>query len=430
MKVGRNDICPCGSGLKYKKCCMKTKSTLDTEKKEFSVSEIISFLKNGLKNINAVNKEVENISVKEIKLLNGKTLECQFYALLDNSIDVKTEISSVMGVLHGFFKDDSFENMRIDYYAVRAYDKSDNEIMYAISSKESASLIGNGNSIEWLKSTIFQENTKDYRLAIAKRQISDIENALRKVIISRLSVKHGSDWFKKSLGNKLFQNVKGVYENQFGEEIEDGNVLIEYTFVLQLKKIICTNWKDFSDLFESKIKFEDYIVELNEIRREEAHNRDVSVKDLDRLKIIYEFMLIEVTEKFPDIIPSYLIDNWKIQLKEIMHPKIDLPYSDSEVLNESNQQLKLIKSVANIQGLINHIQDKEEKLKSVLVPVLKRKIHNELLDILLTYRTLHEELLECGKTGVLSVVVDKQNEIDEYTKKLNEFAEKYVFEES
>ena len=22
-KIGRNDLCPCGSGLKYKKCCMK-----------------------------------------------------------------------------------------------------------------------------------------------------------------------------------------------------------------------------------------------------------------------------------------------------------------------------------------------------------------------------------------------------------------------
>jgi SWIM/SEC-C metal-binding protein len=25
-KVGRNDPCPCGSGLKYKKCCLKKKS--------------------------------------------------------------------------------------------------------------------------------------------------------------------------------------------------------------------------------------------------------------------------------------------------------------------------------------------------------------------------------------------------------------------
>lgn len=22
MKIGRNDKCPCGSGLKYKKCCL------------------------------------------------------------------------------------------------------------------------------------------------------------------------------------------------------------------------------------------------------------------------------------------------------------------------------------------------------------------------------------------------------------------------
>lgn len=409
---------------------MKNKPIEGAEKKEFSVNEIISFLKLGLKNINAVNKDVANISVKEIKLLNGKTLECQFYAESENSFDVKAEISSVMGALHGFFKDDSFENMRIDYYAVRSYDKSDNEIMYAISSKESAALIGSGNSIDWLKSTIIQENTKDYRLAIAKRQISEIENALRKVIVSRLSNKYGSDWFKKSLGNNLFESVKGVYENQFGEEIEDGNVLIEYTFVLQLKKIICTNWKDFSELFESKIEFEDYIVELNEIRREEAHNRDISVNDLDRLKTIYKFMLLGVTEKYPDIIPTYLIDNWKIQLKEIMFPKSNLPYKDSEVLNETNQQLKLIKSVANLQGLINHIQDKEEKLKSVVVPVQKRRKHNELMEILLSYRTLYEELLECGKTGILSAVVDKQNEIEECSKKLREFSDKYVFEES
>ena len=26
MKIGRNDLCPCGSGRKYKKCCMYKKS--------------------------------------------------------------------------------------------------------------------------------------------------------------------------------------------------------------------------------------------------------------------------------------------------------------------------------------------------------------------------------------------------------------------
>ncbi len=409
---------------------MKKDSTLAIPKNDFSVDEIISFLEIGLKNINSVNSKVSNISVKQIKLLNGKTLECQFYAESENSIDLKAEISSVMGALHGFFKDDSFRNIQLDYYAVRAYNSSDIEIMHAISSTESAAMIGNGKAIDWMKSTIFQENTKDYRLAIAKRQISDIENALRKVIVNRLSSKHGSDWFRLSLGKKLFEIIKGTYKNQFGEEIEDGKVLIEYTFVLQLKKIICTNWKDFSDLFANKIEFENLISELNEIRREEAHNRDVSVIHLDRLKIIYEFMLLGITEKYSGIIPNYLIDNWKIQLKEIMLPKPDLPYSDSDVLNETNQQLKLIKSLTNLQCLINHIKNREDKVKSVVVPVQKKKTHDELLTILLNYRILHEELLESGKKGVLSIVENKQKEIDEYSKKLHEFSKRYVFEES
>ncbi|UGU15440.1 hypothetical protein LS482_17370 [Sinomicrobium kalidii] len=409
---------------------MKNNSTSDIPQKEFSVDEIISSLEIGLKNINSVNSKVSSISIKQIKILNGKVLECQFYAESENSIDIKIEISSVMGVLHGFFKDDSFKNIRLDYYAVRAYDKSDVEIMYAISTKESAALIGNGKAIDWMKSTIFQENTKDYRLTMAKRQISEIENALRKVIVDRLSSKHGPNWFRLSLGSKLFENIKGTYENQFGEEIEDGNVLIEYTFVLQLKKIICTNWKDFSDLFANKIEFENIIVELNEIRREEAHNRDVSTVHLDRLKKIYEFMLLGITDKYPGIIPTYLIDNWKIQLKEIMLPKPDLPYSDSEVLNETNQQLKLIKLVTNLQSLINHIKDKEEKVKSVVVPIQKKETHDQLLAILLNYRRLHEELLESGKTGVLSVVESKQKGIDKYRKRLYEFSEKYVFEEA
>ena len=430
MKVGRNDICPCGSGLKYKKCCMKNKTATKEETKDFSIREILSFLEVGLKNINAVNKEVANIAVKKLDLLNNKTLECQFYAESENSIDVKVEISSVMGVLNGFFKDDSFKNISLDNYAIRAFDKTENEIMYAISSKESASLIENGKSIDWMKSTIFQENTRDYRLGVAKRQISEIENALREIIVDRLFLKHGSDWFKIAVGKKLFESVKGIYTNQFGEEIEEGNILIKYTFLLQLKRIICTNWKDFSDLFENKIRFEESITELNVIRREEAHNRDISSNDLENLKTVYEFIFIGISEKYPNILPSYLIDNWKIQLKEIMFPKPDLPYSDNEVLHETDNKLKLAKSVINLQGLVNHIKDKEEKLNSVVVPIQKKKTHDELKDILNKYRTLHEELIECGKTGVLSIVEDKQQEIDLYSKRLHEFSEKYVFEES
>ena len=29
MEVGRNDLCPCGSGKKYKKCCMKKEKVVE-----------------------------------------------------------------------------------------------------------------------------------------------------------------------------------------------------------------------------------------------------------------------------------------------------------------------------------------------------------------------------------------------------------------
>ena len=120
----------------------------------------------------------------------------------------------------------------------------------------------------------------------------------------------------------------------------------------------------------------------------------------------------------------------QIQLKEIMLPKPDFPYSETEVQNETDQNIKFVKSVANLNCLIDHIKDKENRIRSIIVPIQKMKTHNELLTILLNYRVLHEELLECGKTGILSVVKDKQKEIDNYRKELYEFSDRYVYEES
>ena len=430
QKINNNAPCPCGSGLKYKKCCKKKNDLDSNTEKNLSVSDILSFLKSGLENINLINKDVKNVNVKDIKLLNNESLECQFYAEARNSMDVKIEVGTTMSILHGFFKDDSFKNINFKYYAVRAFDEKDTELMNALSSKEVAASIGNGDAIDWMKGTIFQENTEDYRLSVAKRQISEIENAIRKIIIDRLKTKHGNDWFVLSVGKKLRDSVIGTYFNQFGDEIENGDILINYTFLLHLKKIICTNWKDFSDIFESKIRFEELIVELNLIRREEAHNRNITESDLKKLDEIYKSLMIEITEKYPDILPSYLIDNWKIQLKEIMLKKLNLTYSDEEIQTESNPQLKLYKTITNLQELINHIKDKEIKLTSVVTPVQKKKTHQELLNIVKKYRILHEELMENGKSGNIQLMQETQAEIDLCSSDIDSFTKRYVIEES
>ena len=39
MKIGRNDPCPCGSGKKYKACCLKMPTTA---KKKISGAKVLS----------------------------------------------------------------------------------------------------------------------------------------------------------------------------------------------------------------------------------------------------------------------------------------------------------------------------------------------------------------------------------------------------
>ena len=47
MKIGRNDPCPCGSGKKYKKCCLNKPSQAHKFKND------ISIVYAGIKNINS-----------------------------------------------------------------------------------------------------------------------------------------------------------------------------------------------------------------------------------------------------------------------------------------------------------------------------------------------------------------------------------------
>ncbi|MGB3463972.1 MAG: hypothetical protein WBA74_01825 [Cyclobacteriaceae bacterium] len=110
--------------------------------------------------------------------MNEDSLMVSFFAYSLKSQDVKLEIGTIVSGLNGIFRDSSDVGLDFKNYGVRAYNENDNEIMYAICSKKSAELIGTENSIDWLRNTIFQDNTQDYRLTIAKRMISEIENGL------------------------------------------------------------------------------------------------------------------------------------------------------------------------------------------------------------------------------------------------------------
>ena len=429
MKLGRNDKCYCGSGLKYKKCC-KTKSSQTEKPIEITLSNLIKTIKFGLENLDKLNGSKEKIRVKEIKLMNEDTLVCEFYPYKENSTDIKIEIATIMGFFNGFFRDDPYDGIRFRYYAVRAYEKEDIELLYALSSKASAEQIGTGNSIDWMKATIFQENTNDYRLGIAKKIISEIEITFREVIKDILSKKYGADWWNLTLNNKLGKSIKDTYNNQFGFEITDGNVLIEYTYILQIKKIITTYWPDFKVLLDKKTDFENLIDNLNLIRREEAHNRIITQSHLDELNDIYIKLLSKISEKYLDILPTHLIDGWKSKIKLIMTNGYKPLYNNSELTDESDSKIKLLKSTNSTKHLIEYVEETISRLQSLVVPIQKNAIHNELVQHFIHYKDLSEKKLKNIADGELQTLLETLKEIENYEITMNQFSGKFILSEA
>jgi len=280
-KIGRNELCPCGSGKKYKNCCLLNTPT-NSSRASSSIEKILEFVKFGLSKESAVGYALNNkINIRNILLINSDTLVCEFFPYSQDSIGIKTEIGFIISFLEAFFRD-NLHTPEIENYGVKAFDENNQEILYALSSKQAAKAIGNGQAIEWLKNTIFEDNSEDFRLQQTKRKISEIEHALRRLICNILS-KKDEYWWANCIRRKIRDSAENAFENQKGVTISLGDELIDFTYLLQLKTIIIDNWRDFSSIFSNKNTFENSIESLNVIRRNEAHNRTIShseIKDL------------------------------------------------------------------------------------------------------------------------------------------------------
>lgn len=396
-----------------------------------TIESIIGILKFGLENLNALNKKNKNINVRDILVINEDTICCNFYPDAEKSMDVKLEIATIMSFFNGFFSNDGYEGICFSHYTVRAFDKNNVEIIYAISSKTTAALIANGNSIDWLKSTLFQENTSDYRLSQAKTVISEIENCLRELIKVKLNAKYGESWWDISLGNKLGKSVKDTYFNQFGVECNDGDILILYTFTLQLKKIITTNFNMFKAYFDNLSDFNNQMDNLNFIRREEAHNREITESHLIQLNNLHERLLSKVLVELTGFQSIYLTENWKLKIKKIFLEKpFKSIYNEKDILYEENLISKIQKSKKSIEYLISCLDEIIIKLKSISAPIQKKAMHGDLVRNLEVFRGLQNELLlahsKFDKTNLNSIVL----RINTHKKVMEDFVYNYLLSES
>lgn len=395
----------------------------------FSIATICGFIKTGLEHLDTFQDKVKNIKVKQITVMNEDTLLCEFYPLGSHSLEVKQEMAVIMSFLSAFFKNDPYEGIHFGYFTARAFDQQEDELMYAVSSRASAATISNGNSIEWLRTTFFQENTPDYRLSRAKTIISDIENALRTVIKKILLKKFGVDWWNLGIDKVFGDPVKKTYTNQFGDSIEDGEVLINYTFTLELKKIISADWGRFKHLFDKKTGFEDAMVELNVIRREEAHNRPISRQHLVDLDRLYKELLSGIEVHYPDMVLTYLAENWKTKIASIftMQPKITYTMEEFSVVDDEGKRLLIIKD-CRLQ--IEYLENQLTKLNSLIIPVSKSMKHKGMTDLLLGYKILQEQKLNCALNRTWEEVSTISANIALQGQKMNVFSQQLLLEES
>lgn len=429
MKSERNAPCPCGSGLKYKKCCESKQSSKDTPI-VMSIDSLFSVIKFGLENADTFAESAKKVSVKAVSMTNGgDTILVEFYAQHSKLLDVKGEMAFIMSFLSGFLKDDPYKDILIKLFGVKAYDQSDVEIMYAVNTKDAAAAIANGNSIEWFKTTLFQENTADYRLARAKTMISDIENGLRKVIKGLYENRLGLDWWDAVIEPKVNASIKSTYMNQFGAEISDGNILINYAYTLDLKKIVSADWGTFRHLFNNKIAFENVMVELNSIRREEAHNRDITEAHLIDLERIYNALLGEIANLYSDVTVNYMVENWRSKIKSAMSNPVGCAYTMDE-FNKKDLEGKRQLIITDCNAQIAYLSNLVAKLNSLSPPLSKRRKHEEMILLLDGLLNLQQQKLQRTQDLQFDDVQEIISAIQQQMMKMDVFSREFLLHES
>lgn len=384
---------------------------------ELSIQYLCDAAAHALSQQSAYEDNKKKLNIKKIGLMNNTTISCEFYPHATESMDVKNEIAFIMGFLASFFK----EEFRFDYiqnFAVRAFALEENgqdiELMYVMSAPNVADFIAEGKAIQWITNSIFQENTPDFRMVMAKRQISRLENALRDVIDSVFSQINGKCWWDSFAANiKLYDRKMVKLKSN-----TDSRILLDHINLSDLKIIIIKHWQYFTDIFQvDRNELETALTDFNIIRRDEAHNREITPEKAEQLTSIYNNLMQAVGTQYPELVPEYLVENWRIQIAKIVDD-----YVQNQIIIEKGESIS--NAISKTQKMIEKLQEIEFKLESLLIPPHKHNLHKELVGLFQTMRSSFQGMIVSvennDQTKLQSALVqhEKNNEaIQKFTKK-------------
>ena len=423
-KIKRNDPCPCGSGRKYKNCCFKKSLDQKIKTPTLTLDNLAEAAKFHLNTLASGANSTKKIIVKSIDMMND-ILVVTFYPISKDSMGIKIEASQIIAYLSSFFDgEEKLGEFGITHFSVKGLDNNDDEIMYAISSKESAQFARNGQSVEWLTHTLFQDNTDENRLSQAKVKISRVEKGLRNIIIHVLKNRDGVGWWS-NINIRLRESAEHVYLNKYGvTSLPSGNELIEYTFLPSLKKIILDNWNNFTHIFRDINIFTNDMDRLNIIRREESHNRIISPSLIVELEEIYKRLLGSIEQEIPGTIPNYLIENWRNQLIKIFD---HLLKNMEKLYPEDRKDLNVM--MKKFQRYRNLISELKYKLEGLTIPPNKKKLHLYLVDIITRSLASLDNAITASKVLNIKGIENAAKAHNRCMEELNDFKEKYLLSE-
>jgi len=379
-----------------------------------SIKEICDVLALGLR--------AEGVEVLQVRLVNNNTFLVEFVAKSQGSVDVKSEISFAIAYLSGFFRDWPNTPASIANLGAQAFTEGGKSLVHAISSLKAAEHISQGRPIEWLQDTIFQDHTDEYRSGIAKQRIGQLENGLRLLVCRVLEEAEGADWWNARVGSKVRRKTEDMYEGQEGVRSDNGNTLIYFTFILDLRRIVVSNWSEFEHVFTDQKHFSDLLAEFNVIRRGEAHNRVLKDDEFEKLEDIYAERMGQIAKTAPEAATNFLVENWRIQLRDIFSAAVE-----SKVVLQTGCSVAV--AVKGMNKQIHWFEDIEQRVSSVVVPPTKRGLHDELLTLIGNVKSSLAKMVGLAEQGKVEALEAAQIRNQTASDDLAEFREKFLMSE-
>ena len=367
-------------------------------------------------------KEVRLI---DISLIENTGLKISFSTNQSTSTNIKVEVLSVMSFTHSFLNSGKDQNsfIEFDYILADVFNQSGSKVMYVISPVEVFESVSKGKPINWLKQSIFQDYSADFLQANSKRYISALENSTRNLVRDILSGVHGKNWWKQSVSKKVQRATEGKLDPQDKVSTLKGDELIFFTYLLDLKKIIISNWEHFSHIFKNQEDFSSSLEQLNEIRRLEAHNRSIDAEAFEKLESIYKSLMSQIASVKPDLTTQFCVEHWHSQLIRIFEQNME---EYKFVAPDPNNFESVISSLI-LQA--QRYEDLEVKISSLSVPLGKEKLHDQLVKVISDVKLALIEIINAVKQEEFHRVEELQRKSERASKRLQDFRDKLLMSE-